>query len=313
MTEVKMNKKTLLSVFVYIGLCQFFLSGITLASQENLTFTGIDRLVVEGSFFSVEVDGYAGRSVEAQIIIPDPIVERGVRVLHRQTNSELRFWVEKDLLSGINLRPSQSSKMIFKVPHEFQVNIINSSGKIMVEGLTSREIELQTSSGAIEVKEISADLDLSSSSGKIRIEQCNGSKHMEASSGQITVLKSGGDIKAKTSSGRQSYEGIGGDISTVSSSGAINIRDQEGGLSLESSSGKQEGTNIRVTRDSSFRTTSGKIDFDFINNMDQFTFDLRSSSGRIEVGSTRAKGRVVTGNGKILIKGKSTSGGQSYR
>ncbi len=308
-----MNKKTLLSIFVYIGLSQFFLSGNTLASQENLTFTGIDRLVVEGSFFSVEVAGYTGRSVEAQIIIPDRIIKRGVRVLHGQTNSELRFWVEKKLLSGINLRSWESPKMIFKVPHEFEVNINNSSGRIIVEGFTSRQIELQTSSGAIELKDISADLEVSSSSGKIRIEQCDGDKHLRASSGQITVLKSGGDIKAKTSSGRQTYEGIRGNISTVSSSGAINIRGQEGGLNLESSSAKQEGRDIRITEDSSFRTTSGKIDFDFINKIDDFTFDLRSSSGKIEVGSTSARGRVVTGDGKILIKGKSTSGGQTYR
>ncbi len=308
-----MNKKTLLSIFVNIGLWQFFLSGSTLASQENLTFTGIDRLVVEGSFFSVEVAGYTGRSVEAQIIIPDRIVKRGVRVLYRQTNSELRFWVEKKILSGINLRSWESPKMIFNVPHEIEVNINNSSGRIIVEGLTSRQIELQTSSGAIALKDISADLGVSSSSGKIRIEQCDGDKHLRASSGQITVLKSGGDIKAKTTSGRQTYEGIRGNVSTVSSSGEINIRDQEGGLNLESSSAKQEGRDIRITEDSSFRTSSGRIDFDFINKIDDFTFDLRSSSGKIEVGSTSARGRVVTGDGKILIKGKSTSGGQTYR
>lgn len=308
-----MNKKTLLSIFIYIVLCQFFLVGTTVASQENLTFTGIDRLVVEGSFFSVEVAGYSGRSVEAQIIIPDRIVAHGVRVLHRQANSELRFGVEKDFLSGINLRPWESPKMIFNVPHEFEVNINNSSGKIMVEGITSRQMQLQTSSGAIELKEISADLELSSSSGKIRIERCNGDKHVGASSGQITVLESGGDIQAKTSSGRQTYEGIRGDISAVSSSGAINIRDQEGGLNLESSSGKQEGRDIRITENSSFRTTSGRIDFDFINNTDEFTFDLQSSSGRIDVGSTKARGKVMTGGGKILIKGKSSSGSQTYR
>jgi len=47
--------------------------------------------------------------------------------------------------------------------------------------------------------------------------------------------------------------------------------------------------------------------------MDEFTFDLQSSSGRIDVGSTSARGKVMTGNGKILIKGKSSSGGQTYR
>lgn len=93
----------------------------------------------------------------------------------------------------------------------------------------------------------------------------------------------------------------------------MEISDHEGGLSLESSSGKQAGRNIRITKDSSFRTTSGKINIDFINDIDDFTFDLHSSSGRIKVGLTTAKGRVVTGKGKILIKGKSSSGEQTYR
>ena len=113
--------------------------------------------------------------------------------------------------------------------------------------------------------------------------------------------------------GKQVYDGIKGDIFAHSSSGNLNITDHEGGLNLESSSGKQTGRDIRITKDSSFRTRSGKIDFDFINNIDDFTFDLSSSSGKIKVGSTNAKGRVVTGNGKILLEGRSSSGGQVYR
>ncbi|MBW2092016.1 MAG: DUF4097 family beta strand repeat protein, partial [Deltaproteobacteria bacterium] len=69
---------------------------------------------------------------------------------------------------------------------------------------------------------------------------------------------------------------------------------------------------LKITEDSSFRATSGKIDLDFINDMDEFTFDLRSSSGRIEIGSTKAKGKLLIGNGSIRIHGKTSSGDQSY-
>ncbi|MBW2062482.1 MAG: DUF4097 family beta strand repeat protein [Deltaproteobacteria bacterium] len=284
-----------------------------MAGQENLTFTGVDKLVIDGSFFAVEVAGYPGTAVEAQIIIPSQFLRDNVKVLHEQTSSKLKFWVEKKLFSSINLPFREKPKMIFKVPHEFKVSVNNSSGKIMIQGITSQEIQLETSSGAIELKEISSDLHLTSSSGQIAMEGCNGKKNLKTSSGRITVLKSDGDIKAKTSSGKQTYEGVKGDIFAHSSSGALYITDHEGGLNLESSSGKQEGSNIRITKNSSFRTTSGKINFDFINNMNDFTFDLQSSSGKIKIDSTSAKGRVVTGNGKILIEGKSSSGGQTYR
>lgn len=308
-----MNKKIFLSLFIYIGLWQFFSGGIAMAKQENLTFTGIERLIVEGSFFSVEVAGYSEKYIDAHIIIPDRVFKDGVKVVHKQMNSELRFWVEKKILSGINLLFGESPKMVFKVPHECDVRIINKSGEVMVEGITSREIQIQTSSGDIDIRRTSTDLQLSSSSGKIWIEGCYGNKDLRASSGNITVHDSDGDLKVETSSGKQAYDGIKGDIFAHSSSGDLNITNHEGGLNLESNSGKQTGRDISITKDSSFRTSSGKIDFDFINDIEDFTFDLTSSSGKIKVGSTNAKGRVVTGNGKILIQGKSSSGGQIYR
>jgi DUF4097 and DUF4098 domain-containing protein YvlB len=199
------------------------------------------------------------------------------------------------------------------VPYKCEVKIISSSGDVTFEGITSQEIHLQTSSGDIDIRRTSADFHLSSSSGEIRIEDCYGNKDLRATSGNITVHDSDGNLKVATSSGNQAYDGIKGDIFAYSSSGNLNITDHEGGLNLESTSGDQTGRDISITKDSSFRATSGKSDFDFINDMDDFTFDLTSSSGKIKIGSTNAKGRVVTGNGKILIKGKSSSGRQIYR
>jgi DUF4097 and DUF4098 domain-containing protein YvlB len=251
--------------------------------------------------------------VEAQIIIPDRLFDDGVEVLHKQVGSELRFWVKKKNWANFNWPLGKSSEMSFKVPHGCEVEVGNSSGNVQVEGIRSQGVQVQTSSGGMEIKKCSASFELSSSSGSILVGDCNGNKDLHASSGKITVRNAEGDINAKTSSGRQEYNEIKGDISARSSSGELRISNQAGGLTLESSSGRQTGRDIHLTKDSSFRSSSGKIDFDFTNDMEDFTFDLNSSSGRINIGSTNARGRVVSGNGKILIKGTSSSGGQNYQ
>ncbi len=308
-----MKTKIFLLLFIGIGLVQLFTVETVNAREEKFTFSGINKLVVEGSFFSVDVAGHSEDTIEAQIIIPDSIIKDGIEVLHKQVNSELTFWVEKKFLSGIKIPFGESPEMAFKVPHECQIEIRNSSGDVIVEGFRAKETKIQTSSGDMEVKGCSTDLELSSSSGEIMIRDCHGNKNLRASSGDIAVLNSDGDLKVKTSSGEQEYEGIKGDIFASSSSGDFSLINHEGGLNLESSSGRQSGRSIRITKDSSFQTSSGKIDFDFVNEIEDFNFDLTSSSGKIEVGSTKAKGRVVIGNGTILIKGKSSSGGQVYR
>ena len=104
-----------------------------------------------------------------------------------------------------------------------------------------------------------------------------------------------------------------GDIRAQSSSGSISIRNQAGSLVLQAKSGNLEGTDILLTGDSSFTTSSGKITFDFKNDIEDFSFDLRSSSGIINAGRSKAKGELVFGNGRIRITGKSSSGTQTYR
>lgn len=309
--EIKMDRKN--TLYFCIGIALLIIAGNAVAKEENLAFSGIETLFVEGSFFSVTVTGYSGETVEARIIIPDRFFKDGIQVLHKHVNSELRFWVEKEFLSGIKIPFGESSAMHFKVPYDCEVEIRNSSGNVRVEGIRSKEMQVQTSSGDMEIKKCSANFELSSSSGDIFVKDCHGKKDLHASSGDIIVHKAEGDIKAKTSSGRQDYDEIKGDISAQSSSGDLYIANHGGGLNLESSSGRQTGRNIHISKNSSFRTNSGKIDFDFINEIEDFNFDLTSTSGKIQVGLTKAKGRVVTGNGKILIKGKSSSGGQVYR
>jgi len=311
---MKAKKICFLAIFMFIGAILF--SGGTSEGkleEDSFSFTGIDRLSVKGDFFEVDITGHSKEALEAKVIIPARLSERGVKVFHEIKGSELHVWVEKPLVS-INILPSKRPQMIFRVPIETDVEVKNSSGSVSVEGLMSRQLRIEVSSGKLHIKDITSALHVISSSGNIKIEDCNGNKSLRASSGQITVLDSNGDIKTKTSSGKQTYEYIKGSITAESSSGKINISNQEGVLDLEASSGSLKGRDVHITGDSSFQTSSGTIDFDFTNSIiSEFSFDLKSTSGTIAVGRTRAEGSVVTGNGKILIRAKSTSGSQTYK
>lgn len=308
-----MKKLVLVTVFIVLGIMVFAGgAGEGDMVEESFSFSGIDKLTVEGAFFEVDITGSSTATIEAEFVVPARLRARGVNVLHETRGSELRVWVERKVIS-ITAPPWRGPRMRFTVPVNTLVDVKNSSGSVAVEGIEADELNLEVSSGSLQIDNCRSNLSATSSSGKIRVEACTGDKKLTASSGSITVLDSNGDIEADTSSGKHRYERIEGSIAAHSSSGGIAIRDSEGKLDVKSNSGRLSGTGVAITGDSSFETSSGSIDFDFTNSGSDFTFELRSSSGTISAGGSRAKGTVITGNGKILIKGKSSSGSQSYK
>ena len=308
-----MKKLVLVTVLIVLGIMVFAGgAGEGDMVEESFSFSGIDKLTVEGSFFEVEIIGSSTTTIEAEFVVPARLRARGVNVLHETRGSELRVWVERKVVS-ITTPPWRGPRMRFTVPVDALVNVKNSSGSVAVKRLEADELNVEASSGSLQIGNCRSNLSATSSSGKIKVEACTGDKTLTASSGSITVLDSDGDIDADTSSGKHRYERIEGSIAARSSSGGISIRDTAGRLELKSDSGRLSGTGVAISGDSSFETTSGSIDFDFTNSGSDFTFELHSSSGTLSAGGTRAKGTVVTGSGKILIKGKSSSGNQSYK
>ena len=294
-------------VFGYIG-C----SVGEMMYEENYSYSGVHSLTVEGSFFAVEVVGGSGSTLEAQVLMPQRLRRRKVTVIHEKNGDDVRVRVERKGLFS-RLSSSGKSRMIFRVPADTVVDIQNSSGSVSVAGISADELRVKASSGEISVNQSNSDLIIKSSSGNISVSSCEGFKTLAATSGDISVQESNGSIEGETSSGEQRYIDIYGDIKSESSSGNIEIKNAVGSLDLRASSGDIEGNEISITANSSFKTSSGAIDMRFTNNIEDFSFDLQSSSGRISVGKTRAEGTVKVGNGELVINGKSSSGRQTYR
>ncbi len=149
--------------------------------------------------------------------------------------------------------------------------------------------------------------------GNILVETVKGSIKLASTSGNITVRSCRGTVEARSSTGNHKYDYFEGDVRAESSTGNIDLANVQGGLELESTTGRLEGRNVRVTADSRLRSTTGRIEMDFANPLQDFTFSLRSVTGQIEIGGTEARGRIEKGSGPLRITAQTTTGRQTYK
>ena len=296
-TRKSVKSIALTAVTLFIMLSAFCLITIDAKAdtvEENFEYSGVRELEVDASLFNVQVSGYNGDTVEGQIIMPQSFIKRNsVEVLHSKKGSVLEILVKT---KRARIPSSTEDKIIkIRVPRDIKVDLTTSSGDIETEDIETYDIRLKSSSGDIDIY------------------NCSGPLNIKSSSGDQSIKEFSGDISADTSSGKQFYEEITGNIVAESSSGDITIAGQTGALDLKASSGDLKGQDVYLEGDSSFSTSSGRITFEFKNDFNDFAFDLESSSGRISVGQSRAKGKLVVGNGKIKITGESSSGDQTYK
>jgi len=135
-------------------------------------------------FFTVEVSGYAGDSVEGQISIPKNLHEGGyVEVVHSESGGVVVVEVKKKKMTI----PAVSEKAVIHIraPRGIVVNLKTSSGNIAAEGFETDVIRLKSSSGKIRARDLSAPIETASSSGSQDIQQCKGNLTVKSSSGRI--------------------------------------------------------------------------------------------------------------------------------
>jgi DUF4097 and DUF4098 domain-containing protein YvlB len=153
---------------------------------------------------------------------------------------------------------------------------------------------------------------IETSSGSVRIEGIDGSKWIETGGGSITVIGGQGNIRAESGRGDQRYDGNLGEISAKAQSGKIEINNHVGSLLLETVVGSIVGRDITARNDCSFKTGVGSIDIDFLNPSADFSYNLKSVTGKIEVAGRSERGSVQIGSGPIRVTGSTTSGRQRY-
>ncbi|NPA36483.1 MAG: DUF4097 family beta strand repeat protein [Chlorobi bacterium] len=313
-------------------------------SSVNKTFKNISNVDVEGAFCDVYITGENRNDVifTGEIVSPK---DYDILINYETIDGTLKIWIKKPR----SVRGKTKGKIQLIIPHNININVTNSSGSITVENISKSNIKLTSASGSIHVRNIDTDITMTTSSGGISVKDVTGDTHITTTSGSINVSGLNGSLYSVSSSGNQKIEGVKGNVKITSSSGSIhmnmingniNARTASGSIMVEqangnmiamsssgsikldnitgtinliTTSGSQRGSGIKLTGDSSFKSSSGSVNMELLNDIYELNFEIYSSSGDIYAKGTKATHKLIKGNGPIKVYGKTSSGNQSYK
>jgi DUF4097 and DUF4098 domain-containing protein YvlB len=273
---------------------------------ENAEYSGVLEIQVDAGTFDVSVQGTRGRktSIEVRNESDD------YRVRHSQSSEKLEVWVERRF--SVFGRP-HNGRITILAPVDTLVRVRASTGDVEVQNFNAERMSVDTSTGDVRITDVTAVIDVETSTGEIEIEDCAGRFTIRSSTGDIGVYETTGNLSAQSSTGGHRYENLIGDLNARSTTGRIEIDGLQGRLDIRTSTGSQEGRAIVLTGDSSFESSTGRIDMDFNNAIENLEFDLRSTTGSLRVGREESQRQLFLGATGFTISGRSSTGSQEYR
>jgi len=271
----------------------------------DFDYDEIRALEVEAGTFAVEIHAVRGRRASLEIEnYPDRFT-----VYHTVDGSTVRVWVERDfsLFSG-----PHRGRLVFLVPERMQIRVDNTTGDIFVEGVTVTELRVKTTTGDIVVEDVVGDVAARSTTGSVAVRDSRGGFEVGSTTGSLELHEVSGSVVGSSSTGSHEYRSVTGDIDARSTTGRIRLSDTEGRLRLRTSTGNQIGTDVMLTGDSSFEASTGSIQVDLENDIDELEFDLTSTTGSLEVGREQSQRRLFLGSTGIAVRGETSTGSQRY-
>lgn len=308
---------------LFISTIAFFSLAAYAQKQVSKTFVNVTTVEVEGAYCDVIIKAVPGNTVKFSGNIDS---QEESPIHYHQTGSQVKIWVDsrregnsevyifgiKDILNLIFERNHTYKGLLeLEVPANTNVLVANTSGNISASNLTGKEIKLKASSGRIICTDIFSSLNVRTSSGSIRVNHVKGNLVSRSSSGSQRISEIVGSLNSVASSGSILIDDVEGKVVAYSSSGNVKLNGVKGAVDLKTTSGSIKGERITLTDNSSFRSSSGRINMS-LNNADRLSYDLEAGSGRLKVGDLTSNGKLYLVKDQIWVKGRSSSGSQIF-
>lgn len=293
-----------------------FISAVSVSAQNvlasaELEAQNVDEVRIKGSFVDVyvkngdrvyfkgEINGSGDKGdyrfdteIIGSTLVIEVIRERGGNSWKGYSTKESR--IDLTIMDGVS------------------IDIDNSSGDIFVANLRASESRIEASSGDISLKSIVANLKVETSSGDIEIDGLTGDSDIESTSGDQELSNIKGNIETRASSGDIDVVNFNGSLDITATSGDVEIRGGIGTIRAQTSSGNIDGRDIELKGNANFKATSGDIDIDFENNINDLSFDLTGTSGSLNAGGRSSSKRLSIDRGGYRVTGVTSSGDQDY-
>lgn len=209
-----------------LGFAAGFLEGK--AVEQSVRHPGpIGRVVVEGRYLDVDVDGIAADGIAARAVVSSKFLERNdfeLQIAVDDERASIGFAVNDRPVSGYSVL--WGPRLTLAVPDAAEVYVRTTTGDVLVTGLGTASaraaVYVESVGGMVVVTDSAADVRLVSGAGDLVIRRVAGDVHVASGSGDVTVTDSRGDVRAHTSEGRQRFADIDGTV-TVSSREGVTV------------------------------------------------------------------------------------------
>lgn len=297
-----MKRLTLIIASLFMATLLF---GAGQGEDGDFTYSGIDRVEVDAGTFDVVMQATRGREVSMKIEnYPD-----GFTVYHIVEGSTVRVRVEQNFSL---FTPPHRGTLVFHVPANIDVGIETTTGDARVVGIARAELRVRTTTGSIMLDDTNGSLFARSTTGAIEVLGSSGELEMDSTTGSLEIDDFEGTITSSSTTGRHHYEEIVGQIDARSTTGRIEFSDVTARLRVRTSTGSQTGRGVLLTENSSFEATTGSIDIDLVNNLDDLEFDLSSTTGSLRVGDERSQRRLFFGGSGVEVNASTSTGSQRF-
>lgn len=280
--------------------------GQEILASESFQGDNIKEVVIRNTFCDVIMEGgnrldfkgvIEGRGEEGDYEIRSELDGGRLEIVVRSRN---RNW---------NWNKISRARMDLVIPAGTTVYIESTSGDTYGKSIQTGEIEIEATSGDIELSDITGDVRIDVTSGDMDLEDINGRVDIQSTSGDIDIVGVTGDIRTRSTSGDVEIRQFEGDLQSRTTSGELTVSRGKGALSLRSTSGDIEGYDIEITDDLILEASSGEIEMELVNDVEDLNFELETGSGDLRAGRrTSEKDLYIKRGNGFWVKGVTTSG-----
>ena len=292
--ELILKKVLFMLITILIGLTTIQAASLDLYEEKTFNVSSGETLEMEVMGGDIKLAAWDKNEVYIKVFA------------NKNAQDKLEFTFEKTS-SGVFIKSEKkssfswswsgiSTKFEIMVPRDFVLDLKTSGGDINVRDVKGMK-KIKTSGGDIAILNTVGNLDAKTSGGDIEISKLNGKVDISTSGGDIDIMDASDDISASTSGGDIRIKNSNGKIEAKTSGGDVEVyhKAENRGMELYSSGGDI------------------KIKFDKSISAD---LDLYTTGGKVSCGLSGLKIREMKSNsldasvngGGSKIKAKTTGG-----
>ncbi|AWW28910.1 hypothetical protein DN752_01490 [Echinicola strongylocentroti] len=283
---------------------------MSVVSDIEEVFDGITTVEIYGGPLEVTYEGREGVSEVALNAYLESNKPEGVEITYEVDGDRLMVeWEQGDGFSGWGNFKNKGFISVIG-PKDVSLKVKGGSGTVSVSDVKHDRIDISAGSGKVTATDLEvADIRLTVSSGKLEGSDLIGNVAAKVSSGMLELRGVDGNVDAVGSSGKIAIADATGKVDAKITSGKIELRNIGELGRLVGSSGMIEAEGAGLSNNTEINFSSGAIRIKTSDDLGDYNFDLKASSGSVRVGDQRSGNSLrINNNASKTVHGAVSSG-----